>query len=246
MRGGGQASILALPLGPQRKRVRRRLTGRGLPFNTGMLIALLADIHANREALTACLVEAERAGADRYVFLGDLVGYGADPCWVLDRVAEMVESGAVAVLGNHDAAAIHGSETMTEVAGAAIAWTRTRLGEAHRSFLSNLPLGSRRRSALCPRERQRARRLDLRFRPPRGFSELSGNSPSSDVLRPHARPRLFNETATTLPQRHVPVDGRPIPLLPQRRWLAVLGAVGQPRDNNPAACFGLFDEGRTG
>ena len=44
-----------------------------------MLIALLADIHANREALTACLADAENAKADRYVFLGDLVGYGANP-----------------------------------------------------------------------------------------------------------------------------------------------------------------------
>ena len=55
-----------------------------------MLIALLADIHGNREALTACLADAERAGAERYVFLGDLVGYGADPVWVVDRVADMV------------------------------------------------------------------------------------------------------------------------------------------------------------
>ena len=55
-----------------------------------MLIALLADIHANREALTACLADAERAGAERYVVLGDLVGYGADPTWVVERVAEMV------------------------------------------------------------------------------------------------------------------------------------------------------------
>ena len=77
-----------------------------------MLIALLADIHGNREALTACLADAERAGAERYVFLGDLVGYGADPAWVVDRVAEMVEAGAVAVLGNHDAAALSPSESM--------------------------------------------------------------------------------------------------------------------------------------
>ena len=47
-----------------------------------MLIALFADIHGNREALTACLADAERAGAERYVFLGDLIGYGADPVWV--------------------------------------------------------------------------------------------------------------------------------------------------------------------
>jgi len=60
-----------------------------------MLIALLADIHANREAMSACLADAENATVDRYVILGDLVGYGADPGWVVDRVAEMAEAGAV-------------------------------------------------------------------------------------------------------------------------------------------------------
>src|SRR5215218_9377296 len=105
-----------------------------------MLIALLADVHGNREALTACLADAERAGADRYVFLGDLVGYGADPAWVVDRTAEMVKAGAVAVLGNHDAAVLNPSETMSAAASAAIAWTRTRLDGAQRSFLAELPL----------------------------------------------------------------------------------------------------------
>jgi diadenosine tetraphosphatase ApaH/serine/threonine PP2A family protein phosphatase len=210
-----------------------------------MLIALLADIHANREALTACLVEAERAGADRYVFLGDLVGYGADPCWVLDRVAEMVDSGAVAVLGNHDAAAVHGSETMTEAAGAAIAWTRTRLGEAHRSFLCKLPLrveeGDRlyvHASASAPDD------WIYVFGPREAFQSFRATHHRVTFCGHTHIPVLFNETATTLPQRYIPVEGRPIPLLPQRRWLAVIGAVGQPRDRNPAACFGLFDEAR--
>jgi predicted phosphodiesterase len=53
-----------------------------------MIIALLADIHANREALTACLADAARRNVDRFVFLGDYVGYGADPSWVVDRVIE--------------------------------------------------------------------------------------------------------------------------------------------------------------
>ena len=57
-------------------------------------------------------------------------------------------------------------------------------------------------------------------------------------------PALFNESARTLPQHHVPAGGIPIPLLGQRRWLAVLGAVGQPRDRNPDACYGLFDTGQ--
>ena len=207
-----------------------------------MLIALLADIHANREALTACLAEAKRAGANRYVFLGDLVGYGADPAWVVDRVAEMVEAGAIAVLGNHDAAALHGSETMTSAARIAIEWTRTRLAAAHRSFLAGLPLtaveGDRlyvHASASAPADWiyvLGAREAFHSFRATHHRLTFCGHT--------HI-PALFNEAATSLPQQHVPVDGRPTPLLVQRRWLAVLGAVGQPRDHNPAACFGLFD-----
>ncbi len=48
------------------------------------LLALLADVHGNREALDACLADAEAHGATQFVFLGDLVGYGADPAYVVD------------------------------------------------------------------------------------------------------------------------------------------------------------------
>ena len=74
-----------------------------------MLISLLTDIHANREALSACLAHAEGLGAERYVFLGDLVGYGADPEWVLDTVTAHCANGAVCVLGNHDEAVLAGA-----------------------------------------------------------------------------------------------------------------------------------------
>jgi len=67
-----------------------------------MRIALMSDIHANREAFAACLDHAAQNGIDRYVFLGDYAGYGADPGWVIDTVMERVAGGAVAVLGNHD------------------------------------------------------------------------------------------------------------------------------------------------
>ena len=53
-----------------------------------MKLALFADIHSNLEALTACLEHAARLGAERHAFLGDLVGYGADPVAVLDLIAE--------------------------------------------------------------------------------------------------------------------------------------------------------------
>src|ERR1700734_1569236 len=104
------------------------------------MIALLADIHGNREAMTACLADAERKAADRYVFLGDLVGYGADPGWVTDRAMEYVARGAIAVLGNHDAAAAGKPFAMNQIATEAIAWTRGKLEAAQRHFLESLPM----------------------------------------------------------------------------------------------------------
>ena len=53
--------------------------------------ALFADIHGNREALDACLADAKNRGADRLVFLGDLVGYGADPAYVVDVICRWIE-----------------------------------------------------------------------------------------------------------------------------------------------------------
>ena len=127
-----------------------------------MLIALLADIHANREALTACLADAESAKVDRYVFLGDLVGYGADPDWVVDRVASMVEAGAVVVRGNHDAAIGDPREGMVAEAQVAISWTRSRLDDRQKIFprqtTSHCGGG---RSAFRPCQRLRSAHLDL-------------------------------------------------------------------------------------
>ena len=105
-----------------------------------MLVALLTDIHGNREALDACLEHARRIGAARFVFLGDYVGYGADPSYVVDTVSGMVEEGAVALLGNHDEAIASPSENMNALARAAIDWTRGRLDAAQGAFLRTLPL----------------------------------------------------------------------------------------------------------
>lgn len=69
-----------------------------------MRIALLADIHANRQAFEACLAGAQRHGAHRFALVGDYVGYGADPAWAVTTVMDLVGRGAVAVLGNHDSA----------------------------------------------------------------------------------------------------------------------------------------------
>ena len=106
-----------------------------------MLIAILTDLHANREAVTACLAHAEERHAQRYAFLGDLVGYGADPAWVVDTVMNHVRRGALAVLGNHDAAVVQTiRKQMHAEALEAVEWTRAQLDARQLAFLQDLPL----------------------------------------------------------------------------------------------------------
>jgi predicted phosphodiesterase len=71
-----------------------------------MKLALLSDIHANIQALDACLAHARVQGAQQFALLGDLVGYGAHPVEVVARVQELAAAGALVLKGNHDAMAV--------------------------------------------------------------------------------------------------------------------------------------------
>jgi diadenosine tetraphosphatase ApaH/serine/threonine PP2A family protein phosphatase len=208
-----------------------------------MTIALLADIHGNREAMTACLADAERRHVDQLVFLGDLVGYGADPVWVVDRVGEHVERGALAILGNHDAAAAGAREDMNETAQEAIEWTRRQLDSTQKNFLGALPLSV-----------EHEGRLFVHASPiePSRWHYITGSQAARNNLVAmktvqnfcgHVHiPALYGLSLTGKLMEFSPVAGTAIPLLPGRRWLAVIGAVGQPRDQNPAACYALLDD----
>jgi hypothetical protein len=71
---------------PQDTRRRERDDGRG----GNVRLAIFADIHANRQAFAACLDFARARGAERFICLGDIVGYGADPEWAVDTVMGLV------------------------------------------------------------------------------------------------------------------------------------------------------------
>ena len=77
-----------------------------------MRIALISDIHSNLEALQACLRHTQKQGVDRYAVLGDLVGYGADPIAVVERIASLRDAGAIVLMGNHDEAIIADEGTL--------------------------------------------------------------------------------------------------------------------------------------
>ena len=210
-----------------------------------MTIALLTDIHSNREALTACLAHAEGRGASQYVFLGDYVGYGADPSWVVDTIRDFVEQrGAIALRGNHDEAA-SGTEDvrLNEDARKTILWTRTRLAAAQLDFLRERPLTSLDGNCLYAH----ANGWD-----PQGFEYVFGPAQAMrnmQVVRSRItfcghmhEPVLYHMGLTQRVEVFGPIPGAPIPLSAARRWLAIPGSVGQPRDGNPAACYATFDD----
>jgi len=207
------------------------------------MIALLADIHGNREALTACLADAARRNADRYVFLGDLVGYGADPGWVVDRVMEYAEHGAVAILGNHDAAAAGAHVPMNETAHQVIEWTRRQLTTAQRDFLEKLPISIKDGERLYVHASAYQPSHWHYILDSRGARRSLEATDAQQTFCGHVHvPMLYHLSLTQKLFEFTPTGAAPIPLVRGRRWLAVVGALGQPRDHNPAACYALLDE----
>ena len=206
-----------------------------------MLIALFTDIHGNREAFEACLADAGNRNIDRFVFLGDYVGYGADPGFVLDTLRDFVKRGAVALRGNHDSAATGTAESMNSAAARAIAWTRTQLSHEQRDFLRQRPLTHREgdqlyvhASAAVPAAWDYVVDADAASR---SFAATDARL----TLCGHTHvPLLFRLSANSRLAESEPAANAAIPCRDDR-ILAVIGAVGQPRDGNPDACYAIFD-----
>jgi len=207
-----------------------------------VLLAVFADIHANRQALAACLDDARSRGAERIVCLGDYVGYGADPEWVVETVMGLVDGGALAVRGNHDNAVGTPSESMNAEAQAAIEWTRGRLSATQRRFLAELPL------ELWDDDRLYVH--SEASNPPRWRYVQNAADAARSIIATEAhaafcghihRPALYSMSSTAKMTSFIPTADVPVQLLRGRRWLAVLGSVGQPRDGDRAAAFAMYD-----
>ena len=208
-----------------------------------MKIAVLSDIHGNLEALQACLAHAEGEGAGMHAFLGDLVGYGADPVACLRLLADHAARGALLVRGNHDEAALGGlCADMNPVAREATYWTRARLGSPERDFLASLPFRARREDLLFVHAGADAPEKWEYITSCARAARCMESAQAAVTFSGHVHhPSLFF-AARGGAGRFQPVSGVPIPLTGHRRWLAIAGSVGQPRDGNNAAAYALYDE----
>lgn len=210
-----------------------------------MKLALVTDLHANREAVAAVMAHARAQGAQRFAFLGDYVGYGADPAWVVDLVRDEVARGAVAVLGNHDQAVVQGPRpTMVADARQVVEWTRSQLTPDQLEFLAARPLTALEADTLYVHANAHA---PAEWAYIEGRSEAVRSLQASDrrfVFCGHVHDQaLYHLSGAGKAGEFAPAPGMPIPLSPHRRWLAIPGSAGQPRDGNPAACYAIFEPG---
>lgn len=208
-----------------------------------MKLALITDLHANRQALEAVLSHAQAEGAERYAFLGDFVGYGADPAWVVEQVRDHAARGAWVVQGNHDAAAVAGPlPGMRDEAAQVVQWTHAQLNAEQLEFLATLPLVATSGDLLFVHANAYA---------PGEWGYVIGRLDAVRSLQATASrytfcghmhdQKLFHLSGTGKVGEFMPTPDVAIPLLSTRRWLAIAGSCGQPRDGNPAAAYALFD-----
>ena len=208
-----------------------------------MMLALLSDIHANAEALAACLRHAEAHGASRYAFLGDIVGYGADAAAVVERVMEHAALGAIVVKGNHDEAVGAGASVyMNESARAGIRRAVETLSAGQRTFLAGLPLCVREgRMCFVHASAAAPARWDYVDSPAAALkSARHADVPYTFSGHVHEQ-MLYAQVGEDRMTTYRPASGAQIAMGAHRRWVALVGSVGQPRDGNPAAAYSLFD-----
>ncbi|MEM6326561.1 MAG: metallophosphoesterase family protein [Bacteroidota bacterium] len=197
-----------------------------------MRIAILSDVHANLEALTAALADIDRRGVDSIVCLGDTVGYGPDPVPCVDLIRERCDA---CVLGNHDDAVAHerGIGYLPKDAQKVIRLHRDALDAERLQWLGTLPLRVEGFGVTlvhaAPHEPATWPRLS-------SFVELQSQFPafSTDVcfVGHSHRPAVVANKVGVLRVR------------PGYRYLIDVGSIGQPRDRDPRLSFGLFDTER--
>ena len=208
-----------------------------------MKIAFITDLHANREAVEAVLEHARRQGVKRHVFLGDYVGYGADPGWVVNLLKDHVARGAIAVRGNHDAGvAVEPSQQMAPLARQSVRWTRAQLQTEQIDFLQSLPLHHVEEGRLY---------VHANAFNPESWAYIRGRADAVRSMQAttcrytfcgHSHePMLYHLSGTGKAGDFVPVPEVSIPVPEHRRWLVVPGSAGQPRDGDPAASYCVLD-----
>ncbi len=208
------------------------------PFKLCMKYAILSDVHSNLEAFQAVLENFSKEKVDQVFFLGDIVGYGADPNPCIEILQELT---TIAVAGNHDWATVGLTKTscFNPVAKTAIEWTAREISQSHKEFLKALPLTQNKNTiTLVHATPNQPEEWDYIFSLQKASLSFNyydhqicfiGHShrPITFVEDEEVRTSILINTSFTLSDSH--------------RYIINVGSVGQPRDGDPRAAYGIYN-----
>jgi predicted phosphodiesterase len=208
--------------------------------------AIISDIHANLEALQAVIADITTQSVDQIYCLGDIIGYGPDPCKCIDLCLDF----NLCLLGNHDNGALFDPEGFSATAEEAILWTREQLKNG------DVESAKRRMMfiARCPRT---YRDGDVMFVHGSPRSPLNEYVFPEDAFNQQKMGKIFSFVENVCFQGHTHVPGvftesgrffAPHQLedgytFNGEKVLINVGSVGQPRDNDPRSCY-VIQSGR--
>jgi len=221
------------------------------------LTAIISDLHGNAPALETALEDARSRGVQRYVCLGDVIGYGADPCGALEKVMQHCvpsANGGLCLQGNHEYALCYSAEDFNPKARAAIEWTHAAIsaaserssdywdfiGELKPSATDDVAMfahGSPRdpvREYLLPRDARDESKMQANFGAMQRSVCFVGHSHVPAVY--YKDGTLFRPNGTDGPYDLGDLDANPC--------IVNVGSVGQPRDGDARLSYVLFDGAR--
>jgi len=207
-----------------------------------MRYLIFSDIHGNIEALHAILSSIKKNTIDKYLFLGDLVGYGASPNEVISEIRKLKPLSIIR--GNHDKAVsgLDSIETFNPVAAAAIHWTRENLTSKNMNYLSELPSGPLtvdKNITIChgsPADEDYY--IFGEFDAAEAF--MYTNTPVTFFGHTHL-PFVYTEDDRLVRGKFITSNTHKARLKDKTRYLINPGSVGQPRDRNPDAAYTVYN-----
>ena len=212
--------------------------------------ALISDIHANLEALRVVLDDIRSQGVSEIYCLGDIIGYGPNPCECLDEVMKRCR---VCVLGNHDQAALFDPDGFNPVALRAVYWTREQLdngpGGAARvharwDFLGELPRQHTEQDMMfvhgSPREPTNEYIFPEDIYNRRKMETLLGLIPRYCFQGHTHIPGVFTSNLEFITPDECGYEYT----LTADKTMVNVGSVGQPRDSDPRTCYVILDGNR--
>ncbi|MDO9540845.1 MAG: metallophosphoesterase family protein [Kiritimatiellia bacterium] len=203
-----------------------------------MRYAIVSDIHANWQAWNVVLLDIRSLKVDCIICLGDMIGYGPNPCEVLESVHTAVD---YFVLGNHDAALCGklDSALFNTQARLILDWTQSRVSRSALDFLKTIPLSLAGEMFRC---------VHGEFSEPGCFNYVFEPEDALRSWQAVAEPLLFNGHTHRPGIFLMGGSGKPYRLDPEdfelehgKRFLVNVGSVGNPRDSDARASYCIYD-----